>query len=389
MFIDFRKINGGGGGGEYVLPKATSTKLGGIKVGENLSIDANGVLSATGGGEGSKDVYFIDFLDRTATGGDTDWAKFEEMYNRAAAGDFGFILNAKYDGVAIGNLTPWEAYYEDYNGVGIRFHFMYVNSEGKVEYGNHSDWSDFMVFKNEDAHTIRCEKISKTIENGGGGGSVPTFDLEAIFSMSDEGKAAMFPTLKAAIESGSFIAYGSVEGEDGTLCFANKAAKESDERVFFECYGSHFSQPNTIMVRTYRLNSDGRSEVENFSKEVGGSNYGEIGVGTFEINSDGDCVGGNPYILFRTLGEPDNTSYVSAIMPLLYKKTAPWGDNVVVSRGYITYIDRDFTPVSEGEEWNDKIIITGEIRIDGVLYEGKWKLFSDGSTEKISFQPKA
>ena len=40
------KIRGGGG---YVLPAATSETLGGIKVGEHLSIDDNGVLSAVGG----------------------------------------------------------------------------------------------------------------------------------------------------------------------------------------------------------------------------------------------------------------------------------------------------------------------------------------------------
>lgn len=38
------------GGGGYVLPIASASSLGGIKVGSGLSIDANGVLSTTGGG---------------------------------------------------------------------------------------------------------------------------------------------------------------------------------------------------------------------------------------------------------------------------------------------------------------------------------------------------
>ena len=38
-----------GGGGSYELPIASSETLGGIKVGDNLSIDENGVLSSTGG----------------------------------------------------------------------------------------------------------------------------------------------------------------------------------------------------------------------------------------------------------------------------------------------------------------------------------------------------
>lgn len=37
---------GGGGGGSYTLPKATSSILGGIKIGAGLSIDGNGVVSA-------------------------------------------------------------------------------------------------------------------------------------------------------------------------------------------------------------------------------------------------------------------------------------------------------------------------------------------------------
>ena len=39
---------GGGGGGEYTLPAATATTLGGVKVGNGLSINEEGVLSADG-----------------------------------------------------------------------------------------------------------------------------------------------------------------------------------------------------------------------------------------------------------------------------------------------------------------------------------------------------
>ena len=40
--------NGGGGGQPYTLPPATATTLGGIKVGANLQVMADGTLSATG-----------------------------------------------------------------------------------------------------------------------------------------------------------------------------------------------------------------------------------------------------------------------------------------------------------------------------------------------------
>lgn len=45
-------IGSGGGGGGYVLPIASASTLGGIKVGSGLSINASGVLSVTGGGGG-------------------------------------------------------------------------------------------------------------------------------------------------------------------------------------------------------------------------------------------------------------------------------------------------------------------------------------------------
>lgn len=41
--VNFKKAAGGGGG--YVLPVASASKLGGVKVGSNLSIDADGVIS--------------------------------------------------------------------------------------------------------------------------------------------------------------------------------------------------------------------------------------------------------------------------------------------------------------------------------------------------------
>ena len=46
-------------GGAYVLPNASATTLGGIKVGTNLSIDLNGVLSASGGGTETSDYTLL------------------------------------------------------------------------------------------------------------------------------------------------------------------------------------------------------------------------------------------------------------------------------------------------------------------------------------------
>lgn len=47
---------GDGGGSGYVLPPATQDTLGGIKVGQNLTIEADGTLNATGGGDAELNV---------------------------------------------------------------------------------------------------------------------------------------------------------------------------------------------------------------------------------------------------------------------------------------------------------------------------------------------
>ena len=44
-------------GGGYTLPTASPTTLGGIKIGSGLSIDGNGVVTASGGGGGSQNVF--------------------------------------------------------------------------------------------------------------------------------------------------------------------------------------------------------------------------------------------------------------------------------------------------------------------------------------------
>lgn len=49
----------GGGGGQYILPPATEQTLGGIKVGDGLSITNDGTLSADGGGSG---VVYVNHL---------------------------------------------------------------------------------------------------------------------------------------------------------------------------------------------------------------------------------------------------------------------------------------------------------------------------------------
>ena len=54
---------GGGGGGSYTLPKASSTTLGGVKIGDGISIDTDGKISASGGGGSLSYKYIIPATD--------------------------------------------------------------------------------------------------------------------------------------------------------------------------------------------------------------------------------------------------------------------------------------------------------------------------------------
>lgn len=62
MIINIDGGNGGGGGGSYVLPIASASVLGGVKVGSGLTIDNTGRLSTEGGSAGDGNYLIVDAL---------------------------------------------------------------------------------------------------------------------------------------------------------------------------------------------------------------------------------------------------------------------------------------------------------------------------------------
>ena len=82
-------------GGSYTLPIASSSTLGGIKVGTNLSIDSNGVLSASGG-SGGGDVTTN--TDQTITGVKTFVGQKRILFKQSTSTDkLGFTLYTNSD----------------------------------------------------------------------------------------------------------------------------------------------------------------------------------------------------------------------------------------------------------------------------------------------------
>lgn len=74
---EFENDIGLNGGGSYTLPIATNTRLGGVKIGNNLSIDSNGVLSAIT--NGNSNVTISNTLDNYE--GNTLNDKMTAMFN--------------------------------------------------------------------------------------------------------------------------------------------------------------------------------------------------------------------------------------------------------------------------------------------------------------------
>lgn len=81
MIIDFHK--GQGGGGEYHLPIASATELGGIKVGANLEIDADGVLGVTGLEDKEDNTNKVTTIASTST--DTEYPSAKSVYTYVQA----------------------------------------------------------------------------------------------------------------------------------------------------------------------------------------------------------------------------------------------------------------------------------------------------------------
>ena len=98
------------GGGSYTLPVASASTLGGIKIGENLTIDENGVVSASGG---NVPVYFIEnasggngyLINYSGLVGKT--SEFTEILNDVAAkGSSSFIISCYSTSATNGRSAP-------------------------------------------------------------------------------------------------------------------------------------------------------------------------------------------------------------------------------------------------------------------------------------------
>ena len=106
--------------GAYTLPPATAETLGGIKVGQNLSITEEGVLSASGGGAAP---LIVNFSELTLDDGLEDFqspvytipaSRFSELESAFQAGRLIVILKNGYGAITNGFDTEVQTANDDY-----------------------------------------------------------------------------------------------------------------------------------------------------------------------------------------------------------------------------------------------------------------------------------
>ena len=113
MIINFSNIGSGtGGGGSYTLPVASASVLGGVKIGQGISIDQDGVISAQGGkNDIVLDVAEVDnmsYADRKVL--------WDEVYEKILAGHR-IYAKGEVGGSELGNYAylPLEKYTAETN----------------------------------------------------------------------------------------------------------------------------------------------------------------------------------------------------------------------------------------------------------------------------------
>lgn len=99
MIIDFIKGNGGGGSGSgYTLPTATSSRLGGVKIGSGIDVQNDGTISVSGGSADLSNYWTSgetkSYVDGAISGAASDYYTSVECDNLfAPAGAINEIMN--------------------------------------------------------------------------------------------------------------------------------------------------------------------------------------------------------------------------------------------------------------------------------------------------------
>lgn len=168
MIINFSNIGSGtGGGGSYTLPVASASVLGGVKIGQGISIDQDGAISAQGGGSGDYNV--VDSLPYT--GSATEGALY---YLKP------YVESLEYRGISITTTASEDYVAHIYDGKGneksvyisgTNFHWGYQNDgeyhkkdDAEFWYKTNNANKTINVYLPDDSWTVTLEGNATSAE---------------------------------------------------------------------------------------------------------------------------------------------------------------------------------------------------------------------------------
>ena len=365
MAIVNKYSNGGGSssGGTYVLPVATASRLGGIKVGSGLTIDSGGTLSASGGSSEKIYYYHRDVIALTTDEKKALWDKIAEEYN---SGYTIYFIAEDYSGEK--KILPLVGYVAETNPsthTGGKLQFASLTMSGnfwnKIEFksdgGINPNSQNFnaqvgYTLPKASSSTLGGVKVGSglTIDSGGtlsvsggtgGGGSEQIYVINDI--IEDSAATAEFYTLmRNAISGGTaegwdfkvFYRY-KFFGMNDTMCPLQNAwisdynafGNENVELVF-ETNGYAFaygSQINDYVL--IDIASDGSAAVDNHPGQTMPSNYQRIinvtSAGTF-VNADELAVFAEENymhkVIFKWVEENDGVEWGQAPLKYVYRQ---------------------------------------------------------------------
>ncbi len=179
-------------GGSYVLPAATASTLGGIKVGSGLSITQDGTLSATGGsgGSGSGGMTLLASGDITTSDIDQGYLGFVETIDSTNCDMIALLL--KVNGQPIFNTpTPILSANMSYSGAPAISYDVNVGSQNRTlgiyYYGNHANHFavDLSGFSSGDSCRFEYEIYGLSTGSGGGSGGGSSISVDLLVNALD------------------------------------------------------------------------------------------------------------------------------------------------------------------------------------------------------------
>lgn len=268
----------GGGGGSYILPPATQQTLGGVKVGNGLTVQADGTLSANGGGSEPYKIELSSYDPQYFTTGDT--AALNAFYAAVAEdpsiGDGAYIKCGDYifNMVEYGNLGE---------GFG-EFKFVMTNSESIKELRLHfedNEYNEGFLWENN------FNSLYTTSE-------FPEFaDAGQIVNFDDGETMGLF-----VFNGEDWVPFGGGEGGDNTILKAVSEAPETLEKGDVYALNAPFEAPESPDGQTvYGGNiTDFKATVEDNNNQIWVNTWDDAqhtettNQGYFELDKNGDLA---------------------------------------------------------------------------------------------------